>query len=178
MIAIRGRGESMILAGEGLRRIDTGAWSGQAGDAFRDKFSYEPPKWLTAGDSFDAASIALAGYSETLRWAQRQAAEAIALWEEGEATTRQAQSQYNTAVAQAHAQNTAHAAAGTPPSSRSLRSPTRGRLYVTLPRTPWTAPEPNSPMPVTVPPSPFRPTPREHRRSRVGSMIWAASWAT
>ena len=64
MIAIRGRGESMILAGEGLRRIDTGAWSGQAGDAFRDKFSYEPPKWLTAGDSFDAASIALAGFGD------------------------------------------------------------------------------------------------------------------
>jgi hypothetical protein len=51
VIAIRGRGQSMIRAGEGLQRIDTGAWGGEAADAFRDKFSYEPPKWLTAGDS-------------------------------------------------------------------------------------------------------------------------------
>lgn len=114
VIVIRGRGESMIHAGEGLKRIDTGAWGGQAADAFRDKFSYEPPKWLTAGDSFDAASIALAGYAETLRWAQRQATEAIALWEQGEAATQQAQSQRTAAVAQANAQNLANAAAGDP----------------------------------------------------------------
>lgn len=81
---------------------------------FRDKFSYEPPKWLTAGDSFDDASIALAGYADTLRWAQRQATQAIVLWEEGEAATRQAQSQHNAAVAQANAQNLADAAAGNP----------------------------------------------------------------
>lgn len=87
---------------------------GRAADAFRDKFSYEPPKWLTVGDSFNAASIALAGYADTLRWAQRQAAQAIALWEDGEVTTRQAQSQHDAAVAQANTQNLANATAGNP----------------------------------------------------------------
>lgn len=100
VIAIRGRGQSMIRSGEGLQRIDTGAWGGEAADAFRDKFSYEPPKWLTAGDSFDTASVALADYAETLRWAQRQATEAIALWEQGEAATEQAQARHNAAVVQ------------------------------------------------------------------------------
>ena len=114
VIAIRGRGQSMIRAGEGLQRIDTGAWGGEAADAFRDKFSYEPPKWLTAGDSFDTASVALVDYAETLRWAQRQATEAIALWEQGEVATAQAQARHNAAVAQAEAQNLANAAAGNP----------------------------------------------------------------
>jgi hypothetical protein len=114
VIAIRGRGQSMIRAGEGLRCIDTGAWGGEAADAFRDKFSYEPPKWLTAGDSFETASVALTDYAETLRWAQRQAAEAIALWEQGEVATAQAQARHNAAVAQAEAQNLANTAAGNP----------------------------------------------------------------
>src|SRR5699024_7801148 len=91
---LRGRAESAIDAGEGLRAIDTGSWTGPAARAFHDKFSYEPAKWLKAGDALDAAAVALDGYADTLRWAQRQAAEAIRLWDQGEAATRKARAEH------------------------------------------------------------------------------------
>ncbi len=114
VVAIRGRGEALANAGEGLGAIDAHGWTGEAGDNFREKFSYEPPKWLRAADAFEATAQALDGYSGTLRWAQDQAAEAIRLWDEGEEATRQARAAYDRAVAQADAQNRASAAAGDP----------------------------------------------------------------
>jgi hypothetical protein len=110
VIAIRGRGQAMENAGHGLKKIDNGAWQGVAGDAFRDKFSYEPGQWFQAADAFAATATALSWYAETLRWAQGQAGEAIRLWDAGEAATRQAKQAHEQAVAQADAQTKA----GTP----------------------------------------------------------------
>src|SRR4051812_40455822 len=45
---LRARAASAESAGDGLIDIDTGAWVGKAGAAFRDKFSYEPNKWYDA----------------------------------------------------------------------------------------------------------------------------------
>ncbi|MCA1702134.1 MAG: hypothetical protein LC808_02235 [Actinobacteria bacterium] len=114
VIAIRGRGETMGRAGDGLKKIDTDAWIGEAGDAFRDKFSYEPVRWYNGSDSFEETAAALDRYTITLRWAQGQAAEAIRLWARGDAATQQAISAHNAAVDAAHRQNQANAAAGDP----------------------------------------------------------------
>ncbi|PRX49203.1 hypothetical protein B0I33_103236 [Prauserella shujinwangii] len=111
---LRARADRATRAGEGLKSIDTGAWSGEAANAFRDAFDYEPVKWIKAGDALTAAADALDGYAATLRWAQGQAAEAIRLWNEGNAATQQAKQQHEAAVAQATAQNKANAAAGNP----------------------------------------------------------------
>src|ERR687883_169339 len=89
-------------AGDGLVGIDTGAWTGAAADAFRDKFSYEPNKWYSAANSLVTAADALTGYADTLQWAQGQAAEAIRLWDAAEAEAA--------GVRRAYGQRVAHAA--------------------------------------------------------------------
>jgi hypothetical protein len=114
VIAIRGRGETMGLAGDSLKKINTDAWSGEAGDAFRDRFSYEPARWHNGSDAFETTTAELERYVDTLRWAQGQATEAIQLWAEGEAATQQAVSAHNAAVDAANRQNQANAAAGDP----------------------------------------------------------------
>src|SRR5918911_555288 len=88
-------------AGDGLVGIDTGAWTGAAADAFRDKFSYEPNKWYAAADSLATAADALTGYADTLQWAQGQAAEAIRLWDAAVAESARARQAYEQAAAQA-----------------------------------------------------------------------------
>ena len=88
---LRARGDALHEAGSGLRRIDTSdGWSGAAADAFRAKFQGQPERWLEAGDCFHAAAEALAGYSTTLTWAQREAGRAITQWDAGQEATRRA----------------------------------------------------------------------------------------
>ncbi|SNY04720.1 putative T7SS-secreted protein [Paractinoplanes atraurantiacus] len=99
--ALRDRAANAEKAGDGLVDIDTGAWTGEAGDAFREKFSYEPNKWYEASNSLATAADGLAVYAGTLRWAQGQAAEAIRLWDEGEAASARARQAYDQQVAQA-----------------------------------------------------------------------------
>lgn len=111
---LRGRAQATADTGEGLKRIDTGTWRGPAADAFHDKFSYEPVKWLQAGDSLDTGAVVLEAYAETLRWAQGQAGEAIRQWEQGQNATAAAKSQHDQEIAQAEAQNQANAASGNP----------------------------------------------------------------
>ena len=111
VVAIRGRGSTMLTAADALTKIDTFAWTGPAAERFREKFSYEPARWRKAGDAFDVAAAALEGYADTLRWAQGQAAEAIRLWDAGEQATRAARSEHerNTRAAeQANQQNAAN----------------------------------------------------------------------
>lgn len=92
-------------AAEGLRAIDTGAWTGPGAGAFHDRFSYEPGKWFAAADSLQVAASALDAYATSLRWAQTQATEAIQLWNLGQAATQQAKAQHDHATRQAAAQN-------------------------------------------------------------------------
>ncbi|PXY21180.1 WXG100 family type VII secretion target [Prauserella muralis] len=114
VVAIRGRGRSLDQAGDDLKKIDSGAWTGDAADAFRDKFSYEPARWHQAGDALLTTATALERYASTLRWAQHEAAEAIRLWQEAEAATQQATAQHEAAVARVTEQNRVLAASGDP----------------------------------------------------------------
>lgn len=108
-------GDALHNAGAGLRRIDTTEdWSGQAADAFRAFFHGQPSRWLDAGDAFHDASSALDGYVSTLIWAQRQAAEAIRLWNEGQAATLAAHVRHDQAVQQAEQHALAATAVGIP----------------------------------------------------------------
>lgn len=102
---LRARASEAGGAADGLKAIDTGSWSGPAAAAFHDKFSYEPGKWYTAADSLQAAAGALDDYASTLRWAQGQATEAIAQWDQAQRATQQAQAAHDQAAAQASANN-------------------------------------------------------------------------
>jgi uncharacterized protein YukE len=99
--ALQARSDHVAKAGDGLVDIDTGAWTGQAAEDFRDKFSYEPNKWYLAADSLATAAQALHTYAHVLEWAQQQAGEAIRLWDEAQAETQKAQQAYGKAAAQA-----------------------------------------------------------------------------
>ncbi|GLY67957.1 putative T7SS-secreted protein [Amycolatopsis taiwanensis] len=102
---LHARADRANWAGDGLQEIDTGAWQGPGAQAFHDKFSYEPGKWFAAGDALESAASALDDYASTLRWAQAQAVEAIALWNQGQNATQQAKAAHEAAAAQAATQN-------------------------------------------------------------------------
>lgn len=91
-------GDVLREAGEGLRRIDSAeGWSGEAAEQFRSVFDGEPTRWLEAGDCFHDAAEALERYADALTWSQGQAAEAIRLWDEGEAATKKAKAEHEQA---------------------------------------------------------------------------------
>ncbi|UOZ08578.1 putative T7SS-secreted protein [Amycolatopsis sp. WQ 127309] len=100
---LRGRGDETEQAAEGLRAIDTGSWEGPAAHAFHDKFSYEPNKWYDAADALHRGASLLEDYATTLRWAQGQAVQAVALWDKGQAATEQAKTAHDAAAADAAA---------------------------------------------------------------------------
>lgn len=87
---VRERAREVLEAGQALQRIDTGAWRGPAYKTWQTHHDTDVPRWLHAGDALEAAAAAMEEYSAVLRWAQRQAAEAIHVWQQGEAATRQA----------------------------------------------------------------------------------------
>lgn len=98
------RADDAQATGQALHRIDTGAWSGQAADRFHEAHETEVPRWRQAGDSLATASRALQDYAECLVWAQRQATEAIELWNQAQAATEQARSSHEQAAAEASKQ--------------------------------------------------------------------------
>jgi hypothetical protein len=102
----------MLQIGDGLKRLDTGGWTGKAADAFHARFHDEPQRWLDAGDAFHSAATAINSYADTLDWAQGQAGQAIQLWQQGEQTTAQAKAQHDQATAAANQQAAAN---GQPP---------------------------------------------------------------
>jgi hypothetical protein len=99
------RGNLAGQAADGLKAIDTGAWEGPAARAFHDKFSYEPNKWFDAADALHRCGSLLTDYARTLRWAQTQASEAIAQWNNAQAATQQAKTRHDAASAEAQANN-------------------------------------------------------------------------
>lgn len=86
--------------GDGLRRIRTPRWSGAASDAFWEQFPAEPVRWQVGNDAMAAAADALTRHAEVLSRAQGRAQEAIDLWDEGEAASDRARSEYAAAAAQ------------------------------------------------------------------------------
>ncbi|SEB47316.1 HNH/ENDO VII superfamily nuclease with conserved GHE residues [Amycolatopsis tolypomycina] len=108
------RARDANTAGDALKRIDTGAWRGPAADKFHEDHQTEIPRWIGAGDSLDNAALALTDFANCLNWAQGQAAEAIALWQQGDTATRQAQADHDRAVADADTRTRANAEHGDP----------------------------------------------------------------
>ncbi|MEU9194237.1 putative T7SS-secreted protein [Streptomyces hundungensis] len=84
--------------GQGMRRLDSGSWKGQAAEAFRARFALHPAKWDEASSACHDASGALVHYAGTVEWAQSKAREAIALYAEGQNESRQAVEAYNKRV--------------------------------------------------------------------------------
>lgn len=56
--------------GDGMRKLDSSQWKGQAADTFREKFAMHPKKWMRAADACDKAAKALDAYADTVKWAQ------------------------------------------------------------------------------------------------------------
>ncbi len=69
--------------GDGMRRLNSSSWQGDAANAFREKFAMHPTRWLQAADACDAAGKALSSYADTVEWAQGQARDAIDLYGPG-----------------------------------------------------------------------------------------------
>ncbi|WP_030420843.1 toxin glutamine deamidase domain-containing protein [Streptomyces sp. SCSIO 75703] len=81
--------------GSGLKTVDSSGWRGEGGDAFREKFGVHPNRWLRAADACETAAAALESYADTVEWAQRQAADAIALYRQGKRASEEAIEAYD-----------------------------------------------------------------------------------
>jgi RHS repeat-associated protein len=82
----------------GLSVVDSDHWKGAAADAFREKFAPHPKQWADAQQACGDAARALSSFADTVKWAQEQARQAIALYKKGQDATARAQQQYNSAV--------------------------------------------------------------------------------
>jgi hypothetical protein len=91
-------GGLLTTTGDRLGRLTIAGWSGAAADRFHEVFHPQPGRWRQAGEALGAAAAALRDHAGTLAWAQAQAAEAIALYEQGLAETRQARTEHAAAV--------------------------------------------------------------------------------
>ncbi|MFK4103761.1 putative T7SS-secreted protein [Streptomyces sp. NPDC019531] len=95
-------GDVLIEAGEGLSKIDTeNGWSGEAGDAFRDRFKGQPGKWIEAGNNFHTAANALYDHIAALRAGQQRAADAITQYANGQTATANAKAAHEQKVNEA-----------------------------------------------------------------------------
>lgn len=84
--------------GDGMRKLDSSHWKGQAADTFREKFAMHPKKWMRAADACDQAAKALDSYADTVKWAQGQAQDAIDAYKAGMKASKAAVDAYNTKV--------------------------------------------------------------------------------
>jgi uncharacterized protein YukE len=62
---------------QGPRKLDSGAWKGEAAEAFREKLGTQAGQWTHAADACESAAAALNSFAGTVTWAQGQAQEAI-----------------------------------------------------------------------------------------------------
>ncbi|SEP21313.1 putative T7SS-secreted protein [Amycolatopsis saalfeldensis] len=111
---LKSRADTVTAVGEALKRIDTGSWTGQASDKFHEDHQTEVPRWLEGSDSLQSAAAAMEDFANTLQWAQSQASEAIARWQQGDATTAQAKTAHDKAITDAEAETKANQQNGDP----------------------------------------------------------------
>jgi len=78
-----------------LEAIDTRHWTGAAADAFRAKYGPQPGRWRTAAAAYASAAASLQSYAATLSRAQRQAQQAIELYQQGYHANQVAQVDYD-----------------------------------------------------------------------------------
>ncbi|WP_328608798.1 hypothetical protein OG943_06665 [Amycolatopsis sp. NBC_00345] len=111
---LKGRANTVTSVGDALKRIDTGSWTGPASDKFQEDHQTEVPRWLEGSDSFRNAAQALEDFANTLAWAQGQASEAIAKWQQGDTATAQAKVAHDRAVTDAETKTRANQQNGDP----------------------------------------------------------------
>ncbi|GAA4066106.1 putative T7SS-secreted protein [Streptomyces shaanxiensis] len=70
--------------GDGLGGVRISGWAGQASDNFSEKLDGEKKNWRYASDQMSGAASAISTYATALSEAQRQASEAIELWDGGD----------------------------------------------------------------------------------------------
>ncbi|MEU4492994.1 putative T7SS-secreted protein [Streptomyces sp. NPDC023998] len=90
--------QAFDLVGGGMKKLDSSHWKGAAADTFREKFQTLPTDWLHAADAFENAAKALETYSKAITSAQGKAKEAIALYKEGNESSKTAADAYNKKV--------------------------------------------------------------------------------
>lgn len=100
---LRDRATDVIADAEALKRIDTGAWTGPAYDAYAEDHANQWPKWLKLGDALAYGAQAIENYTNCLGWAQMQALNAIELYRRGEQLRQQARQAYDQQAADANA---------------------------------------------------------------------------
>ncbi|MCX4670420.1 DUF6531 domain-containing protein [Streptomyces sp. NBC_01381] len=81
--------------GQGMRRLDSSHWKGEAAATFRERFAMHPVKWLHAADACGSAGEALEKYAETVKWAQGRAQDAIDLYKKSRQASESAVEAYN-----------------------------------------------------------------------------------
>ncbi|MFE0449799.1 putative T7SS-secreted protein [Streptomyces sp. NPDC058914] len=84
--------------GEGMRKLDSSHWKGEAADTFREKFAMHPAKWLRAADACEKAAKALEDFADTVTWAQGQARHAVDLYKQGKKASEQAWEAHKSSV--------------------------------------------------------------------------------
>jgi hypothetical protein len=87
---LRNRAGIMEDVATGLAGVRTPDWHGPASSAFWQEFTPEAGNWRLGRDAMNTAAGVLDAHASSLTWAQGQAAEAIALWKQGEQATQQA----------------------------------------------------------------------------------------
>lgn len=87
---LRGQASTMSSVGGALGAVRAPHWDGVGSAAFWQNLASEKTKWAVGHDHLTAAAQALDDHSSSVDWAQKQAAEAIAKWKEGEELTRSA----------------------------------------------------------------------------------------
>lgn len=84
----------------GVSKLDMGHWTGEAAEKFDSYFAAEKPKWRDAAEAFGPVVDALTTYKGAVERAQRDAAEAIRIYNEAKAATKAAEDQYDAAASQ------------------------------------------------------------------------------
>ncbi|TCK20144.1 WXG100 family type VII secretion target [Pseudonocardia endophytica] len=96
---LRALGAALDRTANGLRDIDTGQWTGDAADAFRERFDESPVRWFAGADAFSDAATAYDAYRRTVRRSREQAARAVELYRAGRRTSEAAVRERDAAVA-------------------------------------------------------------------------------
>lgn len=96
---LRDRATDIAADAEALKRIDTGAWSGPAYDAYAEDNANQWPQWLKLGDAIAYGAQAVENYANCLGWGQMQATNAAELYRRGEQLSQEARQVHSKAVA-------------------------------------------------------------------------------
>ncbi|TDD51966.1 putative T7SS-secreted protein [Saccharopolyspora elongata] len=92
-------GGAFDRAGQGIKSIDSGGWTGQAGDAFRENYlDRAPAEWLAAADAFSDAGKAVLDYQKVLAEEKEKAARAKEELDRANEASLAAAKQHNAAV--------------------------------------------------------------------------------